>query len=133
MKWNINHKYPQELLIHLFVWVFLFGLPPMLIGHTNERLDEEEIFRMMGNPIAMTLVFYINYIWLVPRLVFNKKNKIYVLLNVILCAGMLFFTHFWFRLGNVSISTFPFPHLQTTACGCGHSCHSESGISSCSA
>ena len=73
----------------------------MLIGHTNERLDEEEIFRMMGNPIAMTLVFYINYIWLVPRLVFNKKNKIYVLLNVILCAGMLFFTHFWFRLGNV--------------------------------
>ena len=101
MKWNINHKYPQELLIHLFVWVFLFGLPPMLIGHTNERLDEEEIFRMMGNPIAMTLVFYINYIWLVPRLVFNKENKIYVLLNVILCAGMLFFTHFWFRLGNV--------------------------------
>ena len=101
MKWNINHKYPQELLIHLFVWVFLFGLPPMLIGHTNERLDEEEIFRMMGNPIAMTLVFYINYIWLVPRLVFNKKNKIYVLLNVILCAVMLFFTHFWFRLGNV--------------------------------
>ena len=34
-------------------------------------------------------------------MVFNKKNKIYVLLNVILCAGMLFFTHFWFRLGNV--------------------------------
>ena len=79
MKWYLNYKHSQELLIHLLAWVFLFCLPPMLIGRANERPGQEEMFRMMGPPLAMAMVFYLNYIWLVPQLLFNKRNKAYVL------------------------------------------------------
>ena len=53
MKWYLNYKHSQELLIHLLAWVFLFCLPPMLIGRANERPGQEEMFRMMGPPLAM--------------------------------------------------------------------------------
>ena len=109
MKWYLNYKHSQELLIHLLAWVFLFCLPPMLIGRANERPGQEEMFRMMGPPLAMAMVFYLNYIWLVPQLLFNKRNKAYVLSNVAFCIGMLFFTHLWFELVNAYFHSTPPP------------------------
>ena len=109
MKWYLNYKHSQELLIHLLAWVFLFCLPPMLIGRANERPGQEELFRMMGPPLAMAMVFYLNYIWLVPQLLFNKRNKAYVLSNVAFCIGMLFFTHLWFELVNAYFHSTPPP------------------------
>ena len=109
MKLYLNYKHSQELLIHLLAWVFLFCLPPMLIGRANERPGQEEMFRMMGPPLAMAMVFYLNYIWLVPQLLFNKRNKAYVLSNVAFCIGMLFFTHLWFELVNAYFHSTPPP------------------------
>ncbi|WP_443897281.1 histidine kinase [Paraprevotella clara] len=58
---------------------------------------------------AMAMVFYLNYIWLVPQLLFNKRNKAYVLSNVAFCIGMLFFTHLWFELVNAYFHSTPPP------------------------
>lgn len=109
MKRYLNYKHSQELLIHLLAWVFLFCLPPMLLGRSNERPDQEEMLRMMGPPLAMAMVFYLNYMWLVPRLLFNQKNKAYILSNIALCIGMLFFTHLWFEMVNTYFHSTPHP------------------------
>ncbi|MCD8317644.1 MAG: histidine kinase [Paraprevotella sp.] len=100
MKWRPNFKHSQELIIHVFAWVFLFCLPPMLMGRINERPGQEEMFRMMGPPLAMAMVFYLNYFWLIPRFLFKKQSKTYILCNFVCCVGMLFFTHFWFTCVN---------------------------------
>ena len=100
MKKMPAHKLSHEWLIHLLAWMFLFGLPPMLMSHPNEHMEDGELLRMIGPPLAMGIVFYINYLWLVPRLLLEKKHKTYVLINVLLCVGMLFFIHFWFTLGE---------------------------------
>ena len=100
MKKMPAHKLSHEWLIHLLAWMFLFGLPPMLMSHPNEHMEDGELLRMIGPPLAMGIVFYINYLWLVPRLLLEKKHKTYVLINVLLCVGMLFFIHFWFKLGE---------------------------------
>lgn len=88
------------MLIHLFAWVFLFGFPPMLIGRMNEQLENGEILRMMGPPLAMSIAFYLNYLWLVPHLLFNKKYNAYILANICICAGLLGFIHLWFEMCN---------------------------------
>lgn len=75
MKWYLNYKHSQELLIHLLAWVFLFCLPPMLIGRANERPGQEEMFRMMGPPLAMAMVFYLNYYGLFPNCCSIKEIK----------------------------------------------------------
>lgn len=100
MKFNFNYKFSQEFLIHLFAWMFLFGLPPMLIGRMNEPPENGEILRMIGPPLAMSVIFYVNYLWLVPRLLFNNKYKTYILVNVCLCFCLLGFVHVWFDMCN---------------------------------
>ncbi len=112
MKSIFNYKNSQELFIHLLAWIFLFCLPPMLIGRTDEHPCREEIFRMAGPPLAMAIVFYLNYTCLVPCLLFKKKDKAYILYNIALCIAMLFFTHFWFEFGNAFLRITP-PHPKT--------------------
>ncbi len=79
----------------------------MLIGNGHERPEEGVVFRMMGPPLAMALVFYLNYVWLVPKLLFEKKYKLYTLTNVVFCVCMLCFIHFWFRFGDAYFHTVP--------------------------
>ena len=73
MKKMPAHKLSHEWLIHLLAWMFLFGLPPMLMSHPNEHMEDGELLRMIGPPLAMGIVFYINYLWLVPRLLLEKE------------------------------------------------------------
>ena len=104
------HKHsPREPFIHLCAWLFLFCLPPMLIGSGHERTDQSIVFRMMGPPLAMAMIFYLNYIWLVPKLLFRKKYKTYALVNAIFCLCMLVFTHFWFKIGETCFHDIPLP------------------------
>ena len=107
MRRKFNHKLSRELLIHFLAWLFLFGLPPMLMNHSDERPEDGEVFRMMGPPLAMAMVFYLNYIWLVPRLLLAKRRKTYVFVNVAFCAGMLFFIHLWFQFGHAYFQSHP--------------------------
>lgn len=101
MKRKVHHKLSHEWLIHLLAWTFLFGLPPMLMNHSDGQMENGELLRMIGPPFAMAMVFYVNYLWLVPHLLLDKKHeKIYVLINAVLCVSMLFFMHYWFKLGE---------------------------------
>lgn len=100
MKCNFNYKFSQEFLIHLFAWMFLFGLPPMLIGRMSEPPENGEILRMTGPPLAMSVIFYLNYLWLVPRLLFKSRYKTYILVNVCLCFCLMGFIHLWFDMCN---------------------------------
>lgn len=109
MKFIFNYKFSKEFLIHLFAWMFLFGLPPMLIGRMNEPPENGEFLRMIGPPLAMSVIFYLNYLWLVPRLLFNKKYKTYVLTNICLCFCLLGLIHLWFEMCNNLYPSLPRP------------------------
>lgn len=100
MKPNFKYKFSQEFFIHLFAWIFLFGLPPMLIGRMNEPSPEGEFLRMAGPPIAMSVIFYINYLWLVPGLLLKKKYNTYIFINICICFALLGFIHLWFEMCN---------------------------------
>lgn len=107
MSEETDRKHSGEPLVHLCAWLFLFCLPPMLIGSGHEHPEEGVVFRMMGPPLAMAMVFYLNYIWLVPKLLFEKKYKTYAFVNAVFCLGMLCFTHFWFKIGDTYFHVVP--------------------------
>ena len=112
MKSKSNCKVSWELIIHLCAWIFLICLPPMLMGHSRELPERGESFRMMGPPLGMAMIFYLNYFYLVPRLLFLKRNKTYLLSNVTVCILMLLFIHMWFELANAFFPTSPPPHIR---------------------
>lgn len=109
MKKSLRHRYSQEFLIHIFAWIFLFGVTPMLIGRTNEQMYKGEFVRMMGTPIVLGIIFYANYLHLVPHYLFQKKYNTYIIINFILCICMLLASHIWFKTCNFY---FPIPHFK---------------------
>lgn len=112
MKKDLRQRYSQEFLIHISAWIFLFGVTPMLIGRTNEQMYKGEFIRMMGTPIVLGIIFYTNYLHLVPHYLFQKKYKTYVIINAILCLFMLIISHIWFEICNLY---FPFPRVKRPA------------------
>lgn len=87
--------------IHFFGWVILFGVTPMLLGHNNELRETSDYIRMMTQPVALAIIFYINYLYLVPHYLLRKKYNIYVTANACLCFGMLAAVHVWFEQCNI--------------------------------
>lgn len=109
MKNSIRRTFYQELGIHLSAWIFLFALPPMLLKHMGESLSQEEFMRMIAPPLLMATVFYVNYLWLVPKFLLTKRYKVFLLMNVGLSFAVLGLSHIWFEVCN---HYFPHPPFR---------------------
>ncbi len=82
----------RYLILHLLCWSVLI-IVPMFFHSSND--DWLVVFnryvRWLGNPLAYLLVFYVNYLWLVPRFLLKKRDwKMFILMNLlILVTGIL--------------------------------------------
>jgi hypothetical protein len=85
---------PQSryLVLHILCWVVLIVVP--LFFHSSSD-DWSVVFyryvRWLGNPLAYFLVFYLNYLWIVPRYLLKKSDwKMFLLINLaVIVVGLL--------------------------------------------
>ena len=84
-----NYRY---LMLHVLCWAVLI-IVPFFFHTSNDELSVvmNRYARWLGNPLTYMMVFYVNYLWLVPRFVLKKRDwKMFVLINiVVLLAGLL--------------------------------------------
>lgn len=85
-----------EVFIHLLVWVFLFGFPHMLMVRGTESIPLQRLLRMMGPPLLLAVVFYVNYLVLVPKYLLKHKLKRYITANVGAVIAVFFLLQGWF-------------------------------------
>ena len=93
MTFNLKPEKRLPLLLHLLAWIIILGLPIYL---ANIIGDEERRFlrHYYLNTVSYGIFFYINYLWLVPRLYFNDKRKQYfgiLILFVVVFSFLLWF------------------------------------------
>lgn len=86
-----NNKTTQ-IAFHLIVWLVLFSLPYLLSSGQSQTLS-----RLIGHswiPLCFyAIIFYLNYLFLIPKFLFNKKFGMYLTLNIILIVGLVFLKH----------------------------------------
>lgn len=88
-----NRRY--IILLHLLVWIMLLGIPYLLSG---EDLVFQQLVKRSWIPMALyALLFYVNYLYLIPRYFFDKKQLQFILINLIM-VGILI----WFKQAVVS-------------------------------
>ena len=79
-------------MLHVLCWAVLI-IVPFFFHTSNDELSVvmNRYARWLGNPLTYMMVFYVNYLWLVPRFVLKKRDwKMFVLINiVVLLAGLL--------------------------------------------
>ena len=87
----------RYLVLHLLCWSVLFVVP--LFFHSS-NYDWPTIWnryiRWLGNPLTYMLVFYLNYLWVVPRFLLKKNDwKMFVLINVLAIIGGVLAMDVW--------------------------------------
>lgn len=89
MKLKTSLTTPQllEVLIHIVIWVLIFGFPLLFIEHDNIPNVWAFYLRHFRQPLAFAMVFYVNYALLVPRFLFKKQGKKYYIYNLILIVS----------------------------------------------
>lgn len=63
-----------ELILHISVWSFILIFPQMTAIHVLGEHDFRRTLLLLGDPLALAIVFYANYLWLVPRYVTHENH-----------------------------------------------------------
>lgn len=106
MKQLFSHRRPLELTIHIVSWLLIFGFPLVFMDR-GSGFNWSQFLRHSCVPLCYFFIFYMNYLWLVPRFLFRDETRKYILWNVllILCTGV------FLQLFIDSMSTPPPPEM----------------------
>ena len=91
---TLNFKQrPLELLIHIISWLLIFTFP-LIVYNRDSSINWEQFLRQSFVPLCSFILFYINYLILVPRLLFPKKYVWFFVCNILLIIAMTGLLHF---------------------------------------
>ena len=85
--------------MHIAVWLFLI-LFPLVFYHPDDtwNLTIGRTVRTMGSPLSYMVMFYINYLWLIPKLFFKGRKKQFFMANALLITAAMVFVMTWWDL-----------------------------------
>jgi len=90
----------RNLIVHILCWAVVIVMP-FFFHSSNDSMQEvmRRYLRSLGGPLAYMLVFYINYLWLIPRYVLNKRDiKMFVLANLLVITAGVAINQGWHDL-----------------------------------
>ena len=98
-------------LIHLLCWGLLLAFPLFTYRQNDTMTDMlRHYLRSIGGTMAWMVIFYLNYCYLVPKMLFENKRKRFIAYNFLaiflLVATM---TWWWHLMGNLFPSSMPNP------------------------
>ena len=89
-------KSSRYFVLHWLCWSVLIIIPMFFHSSGDDWLVVwNRYIRWLGNPLAYMLVFYVNYLWVVPRFMFKKRDwKMFLLINLLVILGGIFVIDF---------------------------------------
>ncbi len=87
MKQLFSHHRLLELAIHVVSWFLIFGFPLVFMDRESGFILPK-FLRHSCVPLCYFLIFYMNYLWLVPRFLFTDERRKYILSNLLLIVFM---------------------------------------------
>ena len=87
----------RYLVLHLLCWSVVIIIPMFFHSSSDEWMVVwNRYVRWLGNPLAYILVFYLNYLWVVPLFLFKKKDwRLFVLINLFVLVGGVLLMDVW--------------------------------------
>lgn len=79
MKNNRNHITDRKglpVLLHVIGWIILFILPQFLLVGDSIR-DTRTTLIIFFNTLVYGIIFYVNYLWLIPKLLHKRRGLFY--------------------------------------------------------
>ena len=96
----------MELSIHIVSWLLIFGFPLVFMDR-GSGFNLAQFLRHSCVPLCYFVIFYVNYLCLVPRYMFTDEMRKYILSNAVLILCLSVLLHVFLE----SISTPPPPEF----------------------
>jgi sensor histidine kinase YesM len=94
---------------HITLWAFMFLSPLTFWRGTGITLGQYLMYCM--DPLCLMIVFYLNYLYLAPKLFVRGKHRYDVLINLVLVVSLGIMLHYWKEYTNM-IYPVPGRHLD---------------------
>lgn len=78
--------------IHVISWLWIMCIP-LILEDWDRSITWKNIIRGESIPVFSFILFYINYLWLVPKYLLNRKYFSFLLPNVVLVVVLSLFIH----------------------------------------
>lgn len=92
-----KNKDTLQPLIHIIGWAIFFSFPLFFGDKEGKIFTVQENLKHYVVPITFLILFYINYIWLVNKLLFSNKKQQFILVNALLVILFGIGLHLWFE------------------------------------
>lgn len=92
----------RNLMLHILCWALLFVVPLFFHGSDESwTMAWNRYMRGLGATMSYLLVFYLNYLWIVPRYMLKKKDwKMFLIINVLVLVAGLLMVDLWHVIIN---------------------------------
>lgn len=85
-----------HIIIHAIGWAFVFGFPFMALNRSGFSISMDDYLRFgVAMPVAFFVLFYLNYLWLIPRYLFKGRIRPFLLYNVGFISCCVVGTQLW--------------------------------------
>ena len=84
-------------ILHLLCWSVIIVVPMFFHSSSEDTtMVLNRYVRWLGNPLAYMLVFYLNYLWVVPRFLLKKRDwKMFLFINLFALLGGVLVMDVW--------------------------------------
>lgn len=92
----------RNLSIHILCWSIVLFLPLLFFTAPTASWSMTVMrwLRSLGGPLSYMILFYINYLWLIPRFYFNGRKTAFFAINIGLIAVLLGLMIEWWQVVN---------------------------------
>lgn len=97
-KKRINIPNISDPIIHVLGWLLIFGFPLIMISRNASNFSWWDVLNRLDTPIYLFVIFYINYLVLIPRFFMNGRQKLFILLNILLCVLVNLCSYYYWHL-----------------------------------
>ncbi len=94
MKLSIITDKRLQVLIHLIGWAFVLLIPQYIYNILGIG-DNRAFSHFYANTVTYGIIFYISYLYLVPKLYFENKKGSYIILTFLLIVALYFLLFFF--------------------------------------
>ena len=94
-------SFKRALIIHVLCWSIVLFFPLLFYGQNSTwAVTLRHWVRSLGSPLGYMVLFYVNYLWLIPKFYFRGRKEVFWLLNVAFVALALGIIMGWWHLVN---------------------------------
>ncbi|MCC8089095.1 MAG: histidine kinase [Rikenellaceae bacterium] len=89
---KLANRRSLNVVMHLLGWGIIFGLPLLVNNRETQTMSIDKYIGYAITSFAFVLMFYVNYLYLIDKFLFNRRTFAFILLNAVALVAVDFLT-----------------------------------------